>query len=206
MSNRASSRPLKWIVFDLDGVFRHWNDPELDEVEESFGLPPRTILDLAFSADLGPRAITGEINYREWMDLIRAHILEEYGQAVSPALDVWEHNVGVVDWDMIAMLRDFRTRIPVALLSNGTTRLRRDLHVLGITGEFDLIFNTAEIGVAKPDPEVFRIVCRTLDVETAEAAFVDDLEENVAGATAAGMTAHQHTQLGTTQEFLESLL
>jgi putative hydrolase of the HAD superfamily len=197
--------PTGWVVFDLDGVFRQWNDDHLDNVEREHGLEPRTILSVAFSSDLGPAATTGQMTYRQWMDEIRLRVTSRFGPEVSSALDRWEENVGFVDWDMIGLLRRVRQSAPVALLSNGTTRLRRDLHVLGITEEFDRIFNTAEIGVAKPDPLVFEIVCSSLAEDPRNCVFVDDLLDNVAGAASIGMTAHQHCELASTQSFFAEM-
>ena len=193
------------VVFDLDGVIRHWNDDDLDLVEESVGLQPRTILNVAFSAELGPAAITGRLTYREWMDRIRDIVIGEHGEHVATALDLWEANVGVVDPEMVRLLRSLREAVPVALLSNGTTRLRRDLHVLDLLDEFDIVFNTAEIGIAKPDPEVFRHVCAQMSVSPRRTAFLDDLPANVQGATDAGLIAHQFTDRRTAQAFLGDL-
>jgi putative hydrolase of the HAD superfamily len=200
----ATARPPDAVVFDLDGVIRHWNDDQLDEVEAAFGLPPRTIITVAFSPELGPEAITGHLTYREWMDAIRRRVLDDHGDGVAGALDEWEANVGLVDTEMVGVLRSVRSHATVALLSNGTTRLRRDLHVLDLLDEFDVVFNTAELGIAKPDPEVFRLVCSRLDVDPGDTLFVDDLAENVAGATAAGLRAHRHLDPGRTTAFLRS--
>lgn len=201
----TGSEALDAVVFDLDGVVRHWNDDDLDRVEEAHGLPPRAILSVAFSAELGPAAITGRLSYRQWMDRIRAEVTATFGPGVAPALDVWEANVGVVDPDMVRLLRRLRTQVPVALLSNGTTRLRRDLHVLDLLDEFDAVFNTAEIGIAKPDPEVFRHVCGQLSVSPGRTAFVDDLESNVVGALEAGLVAHHFTGRVEVEGFLGTL-
>src|SRR6478609_5526584 len=57
--------PLRAVVFDLDGVIRHWNDDELDAIEAACGLPPRTILDTGFAEDLGPACMTGRLTYRQ---------------------------------------------------------------------------------------------------------------------------------------------
>ena len=190
------------VVFDLDGVFRQWNDDQLDEVEEAFGLPPRTIISTAFSSDLGPLAVTGRLTFPEWMAEIRVRVIGEHGPGVSGAIDEWEANVGRVDTEMLQLLRDVRERTTVALLSNGTTRLRRDLHVLDLLDEFDHIFNTAELGIAKPDPDVFRVVCDALGVGPGDALFVDDLLENVEGARTAGLRAHQHVEKDSTTGFL----
>jgi putative hydrolase of the HAD superfamily len=193
------------VVFDLDGVIRHWNDGDLDLVEEAAGLPARTILRIAFDADLGPAAITGRLTYREWMDAIRARVVDAHGEGAIPALDEWEANVGVVDPEMVAVLRALRRQVPVALLSNGTTRLRRDLHVLDLLDELDVVFNTAEIGLAKPDPAVFLHVCAELGSAPGRTAFVDDLEENVLGASTAGLLAHRFEGRGALVEFLAGL-
>lgn len=194
------------VVFDLDGVIRHWNDDALAEVESDYGLEPREILTVAFAKDLGPPAITGRLTYREWMDAIRERVVAAHGESVSPALDTWEANVGLVDPEMVMLLRRLREQLPVALLSNGTTRLRRDLHVLDLLDELDIVFNTAEIGIAKPDPEVFRHVCRELSVPPERTAFIDDLESNVAGAASIGMHAHRHLHPGSTESFLAPLV
>lgn len=200
MSDRLAVRPV--VVFDLDGVVRHWNDEELDEVEEAFGLAPRTILNVAFSPELGHAAVTGRLTHPQWMAAVRARVVAEHGPGVAGALDEWEVNVGRVDVGMLELLRETRRRTTVALLSNGTTRLRRDLHVLDLLDEFDHVFNTAELGIAKPDPTVFRIVCDALGVTSADALFVDDLQANVDGARTAGLRAHRHTGREGTHAFL----
>ena len=40
----------------------------------------------------------------------------------------------------------------MALLSDATDRLPRDLQRLGPDGELDAVFNSSELGLAKPDP------------------------------------------------------
>ncbi len=196
---------MEAVVFDLDGVIRHWNDDELDHHAEQHGVPAGAILSTAFSSELGPAAITGRLTYREWMDAIRVEILGRYGEAADPALRRWEANVGIVDSEMVALLRELRSRVTVALLSNGTTRLRRDLHVLDLDRELDVVFNTAEIGVAKPDPAVFDHVVGSLGTTAAATAFVDDLEANVLGAAGVGIRAHRFTGIDALRGFLSSL-
>ena len=190
------------VVFDLDGVIRDWNDAEMADVELAHGLEPGTILGVGFEPELGHAVMTGRIDYRTWMDTIRTRVLAAHGEGVAGALDEWEANVGLVDVPMLEVLRAVRRHATVALLSNGTTRLRRDLQVLDLTDEFDVIFNTAELGMAKPDPAVFRHVLRELEVRPEEALFIDDLLDNVVGARSVGIDAHQHVDRPTTVEFL----
>ena len=201
MSSNGSTPPVA-VVFDLDGVIRDWNDAEMADVELAYGLEPGTMLSIGFEPELGHAVMTGRIDYRTWMDTIRARVLAAHGDGVAGALDEWEANVGLVDVPMLEVLRGVRRHATVALLSNGTTRLRRDLDVLDLTDEFDVIFNTAELGIAKPDPAVFRHVLGELEVQPAQALFIDDLADNVEGARSVGIAAHQHRDRASTVAFL----
>jgi putative hydrolase of the HAD superfamily len=55
----------------------------------------------------------------------------------------------------------------------------------------DEIIISAEEGIAKPDPRIFRIAAERLGVRPQEAVFVDDRPENVQGARAVGMRGIQ---------------
>ena len=64
----------------------------------------------------------------------------------------WSGPCGEVDRRVLAVLREQRRSRPVALLSDATDRLPRDLQRLGPDGELDAVFNSSELGLAKPDP------------------------------------------------------
>ncbi|MEX0769058.1 MAG: HAD-IA family hydrolase, partial [Microthrixaceae bacterium] len=192
------------VIFDLDGVIRDWNDVEISEIEVAYGLKPGTILAVGFGTELGRAATTGAMDYRSWMDAVRSQVIQAHGIEVAGALDAWEANVGLVNTKMLQVLRAVRSEATVALLSNGTTRLRRDLAVLDLTDEFDAIFNTAEIGSAKPDPDVFLHVVQKLHTTVHEVLFVDDLELNILGAESVGIRSHQHIEPASTIRFLQA--
>jgi putative hydrolase of the HAD superfamily len=67
------------------------------------------------------------------------------------------------------------------------------MEALGIESRFDAIFNSAELGVAKPDRRAFEMVCSRLGVEPAEVLFTDDSERKLEGAIEIGMTARHFT-------------
>src|SRR5690606_5716949 len=54
---------------------------------------------------------------------------------------------------------------------------------------FDDIVLSGEVGVAKPDPSIYRLVCERNGIAPADAVFLDDSPANVAGAHAVGMAA-----------------
>ncbi len=57
---------------------------------------------------------------------------------------------------------------------------------------FDTAVISAEVGLHKPQPEIYRLAAERLVVPPEECVFVDDLRENCAGAEAVGMTAILH--------------
>jgi FMN phosphatase YigB (HAD superfamily) len=81
------------------------------------------------------------------------------------------------------------TGVRTALLSNaaGGASVRRSL-----SGYFDELVFSGEVGVAKPDREVFLLTADLLGVPADSCVFVDDAPHNVAGAVAAGMVGVHH--------------
>ena len=53
---------------------------------------------------------------------------------------------------------------------------------------FDLIVESAQEGLRKPDPRIYELTCTRLAIHPSEAAFLDDLGVNLKSARALGMT------------------
>ena len=51
---------------------------------------------------------------------------------------------------------------------------------------------SGEVGLHKPQPEIFELGAERVGLEPSDCVFVDDLRENCAGAEAVGMTAVLH--------------
>lgn len=156
MERTPTLKPL--LLLDLDGVVR------------TFPPLPAEIAERAFEPTLLLRAVTGEITDEQWR------------HEVGPD---WVASTGEVIAEALALVRVARRQCFVALLSNATTRLEADLARLGLDAEFDAIFNSARLGVAKPDPAIFRRVLSELGHTTA--VFCDDSEENALAAREAGL-------------------
>jgi putative hydrolase of the HAD superfamily len=71
---------------------------------------------------------------------------------------------------------------------------------------FDAVVISGEVGMRKPDPEIYALAAREVGVPPGRCVFVDDIGANVRGAVAAGMIGVHHRQTDTTLEELEALL
>jgi putative hydrolase of the HAD superfamily len=76
----------------------------------------------------------------------------------------------------------------LGVVSNSDGRVEQALVAAGIRDCFDVVLDSALVGVEKPDPTIFRAALAALGVAACEALYVGDLYHvDVVGARAAGM-------------------
>jgi len=185
---------VRAVIFDLDGVVRHWDAAVMRGAEADAGLPSGALSTAVLGdAALLRLAITGGIDDAEWRRRIATGLTGLFGAAGALAVEQWSASCGAVVPDVLELVRWTRARARASLLSNATSRLGDDLAALGLHDEFDDVFNTSALGVAKPDPAVFAAVGRALQLEAADCVLVDDSKANVEGAQSCGMRAHLFT-------------
>jgi putative hydrolase of the HAD superfamily len=105
--------------------------------------------------------------------------------------------------DVLADLRAGQT--PLALLSNAGPDYASYFRHGPLGDFFSACYVSGELGLLKPDADIFRHVLDDLGITPAEAVFIDNRESNVAGAGALGITGHVFTDAGRLRGFLESL-
>jgi epoxide hydrolase-like predicted phosphatase len=100
------------------------------------------------------------------------------------------------------VLRARHAGLRTGLLSNswGNTYPRE-----GWDDMFDAIVISGEVGMRKPEPEIFAHALDLLDVAPHETVFVDDLRPNVEAAAALGLVGVHHTSYDETVTELEAL-
>jgi epoxide hydrolase-like predicted phosphatase len=105
--------------------------------------------------------------------------------------------------DMTGLVRRaHRAGIRTALLSNSWgTDYPRD----GWAEMFDAVVISGEVGMRKPEPEIFRHTLELLGLTAGECVFVDDLRHNVEAAVALGFVAVRHTSYEATAAELDIL-
>ncbi|MEU0431886.1 hypothetical protein ABZ153_09600 [Streptomyces sp. NPDC006290] len=72
-------------------------------------------------------------------------------------MTAWPDRTPSVDLELVALLTQVRDVARVALGPNGTTWVEQDLSFQGLDSLAHTVVNTARIGIAKPDPRVYRI-------------------------------------------------
>ena len=90
-------------------------------------------------------------------------------------------------------------------MTNGTSATAAEVEKFGLADHFDAIFNTADIGFAKPDRRAFEAACAGLGVAPADVFFTDDSASKLAGAVGIGMVAEHFTDVNTLRYQLAQL-
>ena len=109
------------------------------------------------------------------------------------------------DEEMIGAVRTVRAAgRSTGLISNSWGRAIYDERL--IDELFDAVVISGDVGLHKPQPEIFELACERLGVAPAQCVFVDDLRENCAGAEAVGMAAVLHRDTAETVARLDQLL
>jgi epoxide hydrolase-like predicted phosphatase len=92
---------------------------------------------------------------------------------------------------MVEAVRQLRrSGLKTGLVSNSWSTDHYDRELL--MELFDVTVISAEVHMHKPQPEIYLLAAKRLEVESPACVFVDDLQENCEGAEAVGMTAVRH--------------
>lgn len=188
------------VLLDLDGVVRHFDPAHRDAAEDRHGLERGALRQAAFSPDILEPVITGEISQERWVALIGDRV------GSHEAVHEWMAYRGVLDSALLALVAELRGRgTTVALLTNGTSATAAEVEKFGLANHFDAIFNTADIGFAKPDRRAFEAACAGLGVAPADVFFTDDSASKLAGAVEIDMVAEHFTDVNTLRYQLAQL-
>lgn len=197
---------LDAAIFDLGGVL---TTPILESFagfEQELGLEPGALMKAFrehYSRQDGEADFhlleTGKITEAEYYQRLGARVGEMGGTMPMPddPVEVRKKLWGSIkpNHEMIDAATRIRKHYKVGLLTNNVKEWGgwRDLYP---TDLFQVVIDSSEVGIRKPDPAIYRLACEKLGVAPGRTAFVDDIETNVEGARTVGLTAIRFTTTG----------
>lgn len=179
------------IILDFSSVFTRIGRRVriLRECEAELGLPRNELTNLLFAGESWWAVSTGKITAKEyWQQVIRALGSRPLPAALEPFQDnpvAYEE----LNRSMVALARRLHRSYRTALLSNATLYLDTLLADHNLTGIFDVIVNSARVGLRKPDPLIYRLTLDRIGLAADQCLFVDDKERNTLVAQSLGMKA-----------------
>jgi putative hydrolase of the HAD superfamily len=177
---------IRAVFFDLGGVIlRTEYQAPRQQLAERLGLEYDDLDRIVFNSETGIQAATGAITSRQHWEAVMKRLKRPPEEMESIRDEFFAGDI--IDRDIVNYLRSLRATHKTGLISNNWSDLREYLVREKIIDAFDHIIISAEVGVAKPEPGIYRIALEQAGVQPEEAVFVDDFHANIQGCEKVGM-------------------
>jgi HAD superfamily hydrolase (TIGR01509 family) len=173
------------VLFDADGVIQR---PSRDWWSYLGALVPSD--GEAFVADLMAAEKPSLVGKGDFRDAV-ADVLRRWKSpaSVDEAMEPWRWFAA--EPEVISLIGSLRSGGIECHLATNQHAYRRAVmqDERGYGAWFDQTFYSCDLGLAKPDPAYFRAILGAIGVPASSVLFIDDNEDNVAGALGVGLQA-----------------
>jgi putative hydrolase of the HAD superfamily len=174
---------MKTFVFDADGVICIGRSFSVS-LEQEHHIPRERLV--PFFTGPFRECVLGR---RDLKEVVASYAVEwGWPGSVEDLLAFWFQREHVISMEAIECLRSLRKKGHVCVLGTNQEKYRTNYlrHEMRLAAEFDQVFASCELGVAKPSAEFFSKIQEHLKVPAEGLYLVDDSERNVAAAKVAG--------------------
>lgn len=188
------------VIFDFGGVVTSSPFEAFNRIEREHGLPHDLVRRInAANPDSNAWALfeRAEIDAREFDTMFakEAQALghELRGEDVLAVLagDIRPRMVHAIDWLKREgyCLGCITNNVPSGEGAGMARTAEKAAAVAAIMARFDHVIESSKVGVRKPDPRIYQMMCDTLNKRPAQCVYLDDLGINCKPAAALGMLA-----------------
>lgn len=180
---------IRAVVFDVGGVLALVEPADFDRRwEAALGLADGAIG--AGLADVWADGALGRVTEAEVTRALRDRLGLTGEQVDAVLADMWRQYLGVANTELIEYARALRPAYRTGILSNSFVGAReREHREYGLGDLVDVLIYSHEVGMNKPDPALWELTCRRLDVAPGELVFLDNAPHLVRSAREFGIGA-----------------
>ena len=186
---------IRAVIFDFGGVFTSSPFEAFKRYERERGFPENLIRRINSTDHLE----------NAWARFERAEVdLDGFDTAFAaeakvlgydlPGRDVIPLLSGDVRPEMVEALRRIKTKFKTGCITNNVPSMQAigadrpdNLYRREIVEMFDEMIESSKLGIRKPDPRIYEMMCEKLSVAPEECVYLDDLGGNLKPARAMGM-------------------
>jgi epoxide hydrolase-like predicted phosphatase len=196
---------IEAVIFDYGGVLSTTPFAGIAEFERQMGYPERSLSQLLFGKGASPQGPTEAIPDHDWhlletgrltLDEFHDRLVARSEAALGQPLDLGVYaqflrELGVgVHWMVVHRVRELRAAgYRTAILTNNVKEWGRYWKESIPLDLFDVIVDSCDVGLRKPDPAIFLLTCERLGVIPEAAVFLDDTRRHVETARSVGLQA-----------------
>ena len=195
-SQVPDARP-ELVLFDAGGTLVLINSDPFNAFLAGWDLPAvkaTELFEAHFKAmsEFAYRLEAGEgLEFRWWVkrlfDLVGVSLTADMAGAFGGGKNMWNQPIsGARETVVDLQARGYR----VAVVSNSDGTVAQELARAGFGGLFEVVIDSTDVAISKPDPGIFEIALQALDVPAANTWYVGDSHfHDVGGAQSAGLAA-----------------
>ncbi len=177
---------IQAVFFDMGGVIiRTEYQAPRERLAERLNMTYEDLSKIVFESDTGRKASIGAVSTEAHWEAVTRRLGLPASQAEAVRDEFFAGDV--IDRSLLDFIRSLRPRYRTGIISNAWPDMREYVVKNKFEDAFDTLVVSAEVGVMKPDPQIYRIALEQVKVRAEQAVFIDDMPENVEGARALGM-------------------
>lgn len=196
---------IKNVVFDVGNVIVRWSPPEIIRLTFDRVEPPELLLKSIFKSET-------------WFDLNKGFLTESEAKCkFQGSLNLTElecerlfyyiKQTQILIFSSVDLLKRVKAAgYGVYALTDNVTEI---VEYLQSTYQFWPLFDgatvSAEVGMLKPDPNIYQSLLKHNNLVAAETVFIDDMLYNVQGAESVGMSGVQFVNSEQCEQALKAL-
>jgi putative hydrolase of the HAD superfamily len=196
---------IEAVIFDYGGVLSTTPFAGIIEFERKMGYPEKSLGELLFGRGASPQGPTEDVPDHDWhlletgrltLDEFHERLVSRSEAVLGRPLDLGVYaqflrELGVgVHWMVVHRVRELRAEgYKTAILTNNVKEWGRYWKESIPLDLFDLVVDSCDVGLRKPDPAIFRLTLDRLGVAAGAAVFLDDTRRHVEAARQVGLHA-----------------
>lgn len=191
---------INTILFDIGNVILHFDYLRAArKFAEKTGLPLDTIDKHFYFSDWERQYSKGKCSSEEFFGKLKKDL--QLKMEFQEFAGIW-NDIFWLNHSIEEVIKALKGRFTLACLTNTTDlHFRYWLESFPVFANIDKFFPSHELGLRKPDPEIFKAVLSRLGIRPEQLVFIDDMEENARAAADLGIHGIHYK---TTDELVKS--
>lgn len=201
-----SNDGFKALVFDMGEVLiKTFDRTPRTKLAAQFNLSFEDLEKIVYFSKSALKAMDGAISEEDHF----RYVLQTIHASTMSIVDFQEAFWGGdnIDNEIITFISSLKDRYKLGLLSNAMETTRQRLNEkYDLLAYFDAGIFSCEVRMSKPEPEIYQLILKLLDVKPYESIFIDDNLENIYAAKKLGMATVHSISTTQTIQYIKQLL
>ena len=187
----AGNHNISAVLFDFGGVLlQHMDGIDHKAIELRLGLEERTLFRCLYRDSRYMDLQVGKCTHDAWIASVRTAADRLCPDKAGALMAAWQQAERPLNQDMMALVKrlrlaDYRTGIVSNTIPGMEERFRQELPQL--IPLFDVRVGSGDLGIAKPDPQIYLHAAERLGVAPERCVFTDDVARYAEAARDVGM-------------------